>query len=167
MNTKQLTYFQVNNSKLTKEIIVIAENIRTPENVGMILRISEAFGVKKVIFVGQSPNLSNKKVLRTARSTAKELAIKYVDEIQPIIESLKTKKFQLIGLELTNISTELTAFNFSKNNKIALFIGAERYGIEQKTLQELDDVVHINLFGKNSSINVVNALAIGLYEIVR
>jgi len=58
-------------------------------------------------------------------------------------------------------------FNFSKYQKIAIFIGAERFGIDEKTLTNLNAIVHINMFGKNSSINVVNSLGICLYEITR
>lgn len=164
---KQLVHTEIINSKSTKEIIVISENIRTPENVGMLFRISEAFGVKQVFLVGESPNLENKKVLRTARSTNKVLDIQLFENSKEIIEKLKKNNYQLVGLELTDISTSLPNIDVTSNSKIALFIGAERFGIEAKTLEQLDKVIHIDLFGKNSSINVVNALAIALYEITK
>lgn len=164
---KQLTHFEVEKVKSNKEIIVIAENIRTPENVGMIFRVSEAFGVKKVIFMGESPNLSNRKVLRTARSTEKELEITLNETPENIIPRLKNEDYLLIGLEITENSKILKNFDFSAHRKIAFFIGAERYGIDEKTLQQLDVNLHFNLFGKNSSVNVVNALTVGLYEATR
>jgi len=162
---KQLTHDEVVNSFLLKELIIVSENIRTPENIGMLFRISEAFGIKKVFLVGDSPNLENKKVLRTARSTEKQLEIQLFENSTELIKKLKHENYQLIGLELTNTSVSLAKNNFSKNNKIALFIGAERFGLSQETLKELDKSIHIDLFGKNSSINVVNALAIALYKI--
>jgi len=162
---KQLTHNEVVNTITSKEIIVVSENIRTPENIGMLFRISEAFGVKQVYLVGNTPNLENKKVLRTARSTEKELDIKIFENSNQIIENLKKQGFKLIGLELTDNSKSISKNNFSKFDKIALFIGAERFGIEDSTLKQLNIIVHIDLFGKNSSINVVNALAIALYEI--
>jgi len=167
MDSIQLTHNQVKNNKTDKEIIVIACTIRTPENVGMLFRISEAFGVQKVILIGESPNLSNKKVLRTARSTEKKLNIEFVAEVQEIIMTLQKNKFQLIGLELTNKSTRLQEFDFKTSNKIAIFIGSERFGISNEILQQLDKTVHVDLFGENSSVNVVNAVAIALYEIMR
>ena len=51
--------------------------------------------------------------------------------------------------------------------KLALFIGAERTGISDEIIPELNECVHIDMFGKNSSINVINALSIGLYEITK
>ncbi len=167
MKPKQLTHKEVENKKNTKEIIVVADGIRTPENVGMLFRIAEAFGVKKVFLVGESPDLKNKKVIRTARSTQKELEIQYLETMPKLIEILKKETYKLIGLELTNTSKSISKFDFTKNKKIALIIGAERFGITPKTLTSLDATVHINLFGKNSSINVINALGICLYEITR
>ena len=164
---KQLSHFEVKNKKPLKELIVVSENIRTPENIGMLFRISEAFGVKKVYLVGDSPNLENKKVLRTARSTQRELDIKTLEKSQKLIDTLKENQFQLIGLEWTDTSNSLAKENYSKFDKIALFIGAERFGLSNETLSKLDKIVHIDLFGKNSSINVVNALAIALYQITR
>ncbi len=167
MKTKQLAHEEVANKKSKKEIVVVTDGIRTPENVGMIFRIAEAFGVKKVFLVGESPDLNNKKVIRTARSSQKALEIQFLKTMPNLMKKLKKENYLLLGLELTNTSTSIHKFDFTKNKKIALFIGAERFGIAEETLAALDANVHINLFGKNSSINVVNALGICLYEITR
>jgi len=164
---KQLDHFEVENKKPIKEIVVVSENIRTPENIGMLFRISESFGVKKVYLLGDSPNLENKKVLRTARSTEKELEISFLDDSIPLIIKLKKDNYQLVGLELTDISVSLPSVNYSDQVRIALFIGSERFGLSKETLQKLDKSIHIDLFGKNSSINVVNALAIALYQLTK
>ncbi len=166
MEIKQLIHSEVTNNSKSKEIIIITDNIRTPENIGMLFRISEAFGVKKVFLVGDSPDLTNRKVLRTARNTEKELNIQYFDEMQPLLDSIKKDNYFLIGLELTNNSQNIKNYDFNKHQKIALFIGAERFGISDTTLQNINTCVHIEMFGKNSSMNVVNALSICLYEIV-
>ena len=163
----QLDHSQIKNKTTDKEVLIVTENIRTPENVGMIFRISEAFAVKKIIIVGQSPDLLNKKVLRTARSTEKELDILYVEEMQEVISKLKAEDYKLLALEVADTSIDLREYDFSQNNKTALFIGSERFGIESKTLSAMDNCIHINMFGKNSSINVVNALSIALYEFTR
>jgi tRNA G18 (ribose-2'-O)-methylase SpoU len=165
--SKQLSHNEVKTSTTNKDIIVVAENIRTPENIGMIFRISEAFGVKKVILIGDNIELNNRKIIRTARNTDKELTIQIHETSESVIADLKTSEYSLLGLEITDTSKLLQDFNFSEHNKIALFIGAERYGISKETLQHLDNILHFNLFGKNSSVNVVNALTVGLYEITR
>jgi len=163
----QLNHTEIQTKDNSKELIVVADCIRTPENIGMILRVSEGFGVKKVVFLGDSPDLSNRKVLKTARSTEKEIETVFTENWQKILIQLKEENFTLIGLEITDNSTVLKDFDFKKHPKIALFIGNERNGISAEILNELDFAVHFDLYGKNSSINVVNALSVGLYEILR
>jgi tRNA G18 (ribose-2'-O)-methylase SpoU len=44
-------------------------------------------------------------------------------------------------------------------------IGSEIAGISEELLKISHQIVHINMFGKNSSMNVVQAASIALYEI--
>ena len=165
--SKQLTHNEIENKNNLKEIIVVADNVRTPENVGMLFRVAEGFGVSQVILIGESPNLSNKKVKRTARSTENNLNITTSLSPEETISTLRKENYHLIGLEITNTSTLLKEYDFSNHSKIALFIGNERNGIDSEILNKLDNSVHFDLFGKNSSLNVINALTVGLYEIKR
>ena len=41
---------------------------------------------------------------------------------------------------------------------------SERYGIDSKLINLADSVYHIEMFGQNSSMNVVQAASIALYE---
>lgn len=163
----QLTHTEITNSKTNKEIIVVADEMRSPENVGMILRVSEAFGSKEVIFLGNSPTLESRKVKRTSRSAEKGLSVTFNQLPQETIEALKARGFKLIGIEITSNSSLLKDSNFENLNKIAVFIGNEKEGIDSEILNKMDAVQHFDLFGNNSSINVVNALSVALYEITR
>lgn len=163
----QLSHNQIKNSNHNKELIVISENLRTPENVGMMIRVAEAFGALKVITCGNSHNLTNKKVLRLARSCEKNILFDSNKDIIEAISQLRNDGYTLIGLEITQNSLPIQSFDFKSLNKIALIIGSERQGISDSTIKQLDHTVHFNLFGKNSSVNVINALSIGLYEITR
>tara|TARA_B110000259_G_scaffold56002_1_gene66019 strand:+ start:25955 stop:26455 length:501 start_codon:yes stop_codon:yes gene_type:complete len=163
----QLSHNEIKNTATNKEIIVVADEMRSPENVGMILRVSEAFGSKKVIFLGDSPTLEKRKVKRTSRSAEKGLALSFNQLPQEIIKDLKARGFKLIGIEITDNSSAIKEYDFSKINKLAVLIGNEKEGINSAILKQLDSILHFDLFGKNSSINVVNALSVALYEITR
>ncbi len=162
----QLIHEEVKKSTHNKEIIVIADNLRTPENIGMLFRVSEAFGVKKVVLIGSSWDLTNRKIIRTARSTTNNLSITQLEESTDLINELRNENFVCLALELTNNSIPIKEYKLN-TNKVALIIGAERQGVQDEILQKVHQAVHIDLFGKNSSINVVNALTAGLYEITR
>ena len=46
-------------------------------------------------------------------------------------------------------------------------IGDENHGVSASILGECDAVVHIEMYGQNSSMNVVQATSIALYEFTR
>ncbi|MEN8927496.1 MAG: TrmH family RNA methyltransferase [Flavobacteriales bacterium] len=163
----QLSHKEITNPTTNKEIVVVADEIRSPANVGMILRISEAFGSKEVIFLGDSPTLENRKVKRTSRSAEKGLSVSFNQIPQEIFKDLRARNFKLIGIEITDNSSLLKDFNFETMDKVAVFIGNEKEGVSSEILKEMEAVLHFELFGDNTSINVVNALSVALYEVTR
>lgn len=146
---------------------MVAHEIRSPENVGMIVRVSEAFGCKEVVFLGNSPNLENNRVKRTSRSSEKELKIYFNQNSDQVINELQKNKYELMALEITKKSIPLKKVDFTKQDKIALLIGNERHGISENLLNIIDCHLHFDMYGKNSSMNVVNSLSVALYEITR
>ena len=148
-------------------LVVIGEELRTPQNVGMGLRVSEAFGVGTFYLNENSPGLENRLVQRTARSTNKNIEIVQYNNSIDLINNLKSEEYTIIALEITDKSKNIHQYNFSKHAKIALLIGSERYGINQKALSLCDESIHIPMYGKNSSMNVVNSLSVSLYEITK
>lgn len=167
MGQKQLNHDEVILNKCSLPIYVVCDSIRSPENAGMIFRISEAFGVQKIYFSNNSPKADNIRLKRAARSTQHLIKYEYANDLKDTIIQLKKDGFEIIGIEITNSSAAINKFNFSSYKKIALVLGAEKSGISEEILNLLDSCVHIPMFGKNSSMNVVNALAISLYEIRR
>ena len=75
------------------------------------------------------------------------------------------KDFEKIALEITTESQKIEDLELNFNKKIALIIGSEISGISNELLEICNKTVHIEMFGKNSSMNVVQAASIALYEI--
>ena len=63
--------------------------------------------------------------------------------------------------QLSHTTTPLT------DKKIALVIGGENHGISSDMLQEIDIAVRITMYGKNSSMIVVQAAGIALHCIIQ
>ena len=163
----QLKHNQTQNQPQTFPIVVIGEALRTPQNVGMCLRVSEAFGVQTFYIHEHSPNKENRIVQRTARNTEKTLKTHIYSNIFTEIETLKHKGYTLIALEITNHSQNIQQYNFNQHQKIALLIGSERFGIQKEVLHLCDTSIHIPMHGLNSSMNVVNSLSVCLYEMTK
>lgn len=158
----QLSHASTKNNVHQFSITLVCDQIRTPENIGMIFRIAESFGVPKIYLHSRSPSIDNKKVKRISRNTFRALDVEVYDDFTHLITDLK-KENHIIGIELTDESTPLPLFNFKNYQNIVLVLGAERNGI--KFLETLDNCVQIEMYGSNSSMNVVNSLAIVLYEV--
>ena len=104
---------------------------------------------------------------KTSRSTEKYVSHKIEEHIEEVIDDLKTKNYFLLALEITENSTDLTQFSLNTKQPIALLLGDENFGISETILSKVDATLHINMFGNNSSMNVVQATSIALYELTK
>lgn len=145
-------------------IVVIAENIHSPANVGLLTRVCECFGIKQLYFTGSFRNTDSKKFRKTARAAEKYIGIKQEDSTPILIEHLRKEDYKVIAFEITGHSTPLSSFKIEKSEKIALILGSERHGVSAETLLLVDDAVHIKQFGKTGSLNIAMALSVALYE---
>lgn len=161
----QKEHERIQNDRHQLQIVVMAENIRTPENAGMIMRLSEAFGVEKIYFVGKHAIDLTTKVKRASRNTYKTIEYEFVNDGKSEISLYKNAGYQPIAIEITEKSRPIYNLAVGPFNKILLVVGSERQGITEGLLNLCQYHYHIPMFGQNSSINVVNALAIGLFKV--
>ena len=160
----QLTHY---NSKFKEQefpIVLVCEQVTNAPNIGSLFRTADAFGVKELILCGEHIHIG-RKIKKTSRATEKNVAFKIEKDITTVVLNLKKKDYWVIALEITDNSKAISQHNFSSNNPIALVLGSENDGISEAVLNIADSVVHINMYGKNSSMNVVQAANIALYEI--
>lgn len=167
MKTVQLDHKEVKNNLRKFPIRVVCDDINSAENVGMIFRISEAMGVEHIYLCGHTVCPPNKKLLRTARSTEKVMAYSYHENAKTAIDDLKQREYTVISLEITNTSKEIGAIDFSEFSGYAIIVGNENKGVSEELLKISALTAQIRMFGQNSSINVVNALSIALYELTK
>ena len=80
--------------------VVIAENIHTPDNMAAILRVAEAAGSKRVIFINEKQLVISKKMARIARGANKYLQVEFCD--LESFEELCLELPELIALEITS-----------------------------------------------------------------
>lgn len=161
----QLTHEENQFERKTFPITLVCDHIYFQQNIGSLFRISEAFGVEKIIFFGKDIPLTPRKINKTSRSTHLHVANEVIEEYSELHTYLKNNDFEIIALEITSNSKPLKEVIIPENKKIALLIGSEINGISNELLEISNQTVHINMFGKNSSMNVVQAASIALYEI--
>jgi tRNA G18 (ribose-2'-O)-methylase SpoU len=62
MINKQLEHHEISTVQRKFPIVIICESIRSPENLGMVFRVAEAFGVERIYLTGETVKLPNRKV---------------------------------------------------------------------------------------------------------
>jgi tRNA G18 (ribose-2'-O)-methylase SpoU len=162
----QLTHYNTNFKEQTFPIILVCDHVTNASNIGSLFRISDAFGIEKLILCGGDISLG-RKMAKTSRATEKVVNYKIQESALDVIVNLKNSGYVIIALEITNMSTPIHTFQFSKEKPIVLVIGDENFGISESILQKSDHIIHIDMYGKNSSMNVAQATNIALYEMTK
>lgn len=114
----------------------------------------------EIIATGQA-----KLINKIARDGAENVKLTVRNSLPPVLKSLKTEGYTLVGLEQTTNSTQLSEYPFPK--KTALVIGSEREGLSDACLALLDAVVEIPVWGLPYSYNAATATSMALYEYCR
>lgn len=162
----QLNHYNSTFKKQKFHITLICDNVTNTPNIGSLFRISDALGVEELIFCGENLQLG-KRMKKTSRSTEKYVSHKVESDILQVVTSLKAKRYFIIALEITDSSISLDDFLLNTNQPIALIIGNENIGVSEDILKLADEIVHIKMFGENTSMNVVQATSIILYELTK
>jgi len=147
-------------------LILICDGVKSPSNIGSLFRVCDALGVSEIIFCNPELNINSPRLQKTARNTQKKVSFSTSLDIIATIDKLEKENYSIVALEITDTSTSLENNLANKNQKIALVIGNEQQGISEEALQKCDQSVHINMYGENSSMNVVQATSIALYSII-
>lgn len=167
MSIQQLTHEETQLDTRNFPLYVVCDDIIISENVGAIFRICEAMGVAKLVLLGDTPTPPNRKIRKSSRSTDKYVPYEHYQDKSEAIANLKVEGFELLAVEITNQSIPLSKLRCNIDQPIALILGSEKHGISEQVLKQADRSTIIEMFGKNSSMNVVSALSIALYEITR
>ncbi len=147
-------------------IVLVCDGVQSPSNIGSLFRICDALGILEIIFCNAIINLDSPRLQKTARSTQRKVSYSESNNILKTIEEFNQKGFKPIALEITDNSISLEKLSLLNNEKIALIIGNEQEGISEKTLEFIPLSVHIEMFGDNSSMNVVQATSIALHSLI-
>jgi tRNA G18 (ribose-2'-O)-methylase SpoU len=162
----QLTHYNTSFKQRKFPIILVCDSVTNAANIGSLFRIADAFGLERIIFCGEHIPLG-RKMTKTSRATEKVVRFKESNAILEEVKQLKVDGYCMISLEITKESLQIHSFQFPKEKPIALIVGDENFGISEAILKLSDSVIHINMFGQNSSMNVVQATNIALYEITK
>ncbi|EAZ93106.1 23S rRNA (guanosine(2251)-2'-O)-methyltransferase RlmB [Crocosphaera chwakensis] len=145
-------------------VIVIADGIADPHNLGAIIRTAEAMGCQGLIIPQRRAAGVTSTVSKVAAGALESFPVARVVNLSRALETLKKEGFWIYGT-VAEGGKRLHDFNFE--GAIGLVIGSEGSGLSLLTQRCCDQLVSIPLEGKTPSLNASVAAAINLYEIYR
>lgn len=143
--------------------IIIALDLRTPPNIGGIIRLAGNLGCRKVIFTGDENHFRLNKIRKAATTGFGQVDWsfcehgKWTDEIPD--------NYQIVAVETVKEATSI--FNTQLIGKYAFVVGNERYGIDTESIKACESAVYIPMPGVVKSMNVVQATNVILFEWLR
>ncbi len=146
------------------DIYVMALNIEDPHNFGAIIRSSEIFGVKGVLFPKRRGVTITPTVIKASTGAIFNIDLYEFGGVNSTIKELKNKGLWIVSLDM-NAKEDLS--NFKPPFPFVLIVGGEDRGINLKVLEESDFVIKIKTFGKTTSLNASVSLGIALYEMTK
>ena len=147
-------------------IVLVCENMTNAANVGSLFRTADTFGIEKIIFCG-STIPAGRKMTKTSRSTEKYVDFECCENAEKALEKLRLSAYEIVALKIASNSVPLYETKFHCQKPFAVVVGDENLGVSERCLKLCDHIVHIDMFGRNSSMNVVQATNIMLYEITK
>ncbi len=143
-----------------RELVVACVPMRSNVNISQIARTASAVAVPRLILCGNA-----RLITKIARDAADTLAVEVRRTLPPVLTTLRSEGYRLVGLEQTTNARDLHTYEYAR--KTALIVGNERLGIPDDVLAMLDDVVEIPVYGMPHSYNAATAASMALYEYCR
>lgn len=149
--------------KRASPLLVVAEAIEKPGNLGTILRSSDAVGVDGLILCDQCTDLHNPNVIRASVGTRFTVPA-FEAEGAAAISWLRQQKIKIVATTPA-ADTLFTAADLTA--PVAIVVGTEQLGLSAAWLEAADLRVRIPMKGAADSLNVAMATTLVLYEALR
>ena len=146
-----------------KPLIIVAESVEKPGNLGAILRTADAAGVDAVLLCDPRVDLWNPNVVRASRGAVFSVSVVECDNASALAW-LKANNVRVLAAtpsaDVMHTAVDLRA-------AVAIAVGTEDAGLTDFWMENADLKVKIPMVGKVNSLNVSVSTALIVYEAVR
>lgn len=157
--TGQLSTLQLPDAPL----LLVAEHIEKPGNLGTMLRSADAAGVDAVIVCDRCTDINNPNVVRASIGTLFAVPVVEARSVEAR-DWLRERGIQVVAAT-PHTDRDYTECDYTRGT--AILVGTEQIGLSEFWMQHADCQVRIPMRGQCDSLNVAAAATILLYEAVR
>ena len=151
---------------MTPKFCTILNALKSPQNVGMIVRSHVAYGGSELIFTGLGHPWKFKKGTRAfSRSLENQCTIHHIPDEFEALNWCRENNYTTVAVEISENPVFLDEFSFP--DAAAIIVGNEEHGLDTKFISQCDHVVTISQVGNVGSLNVAVSASTAMYEFNR
>ena len=166
-------------TELVKEYrrIAVFDDVENPTNVGAMFRSAAALGIEAVILTGASSDPLYRRASRVSVGTVfqvpwTKLGKRYEKDVKKhrvgnYIEQLHNLGFKTASMALADNSVNIDDKSIKGEDKLAIILGNEGFGLADEVVKESDYVVKIPMKHNVDSLNVAAACSIAFWEVMK
>jgi RNA methyltransferase, TrmH family len=142
---------------------VVLENVRSPGNLGTLIRTSEAIGGAGFIFIGGRIDPFDPDVVRASMGALFRQKFVYTN-LKALGRWIREHDCHVVGAS-PHGTTDLYRFDYPP--RTILFLGEERRGLTQEQQDLCQHMIKIPMVGTSDSLNLAVAGSLLMYEVYR
>ena len=146
-----------------RDVIVIADGVRDPGNLGTMIRSADAVGARAVVVTAGSADPFAPKVVRSSAGSLARLPVLSLDALT-MLSILADTGYRLLAMEAHHGQS---VFATDLLGPLAIVIGGEASGISEQVKLAAHQAVSLPMPGLTESLNAGVTSAVMLYEALR
>ena len=144
---------------------ILLDNVRSMQNVGSILRTSDAFLIEEVVMAGITGVPPHKEISKTALGAEESVCWRHVEDAVEECSRLKAEGWTVCVLDQAHGSIYLMDFSPSAGGRYLLVVGNEVSGVDQRIVDMADVILEIPMHGVKHSLNVAVSAGMAIWKI--
>lgn len=135
-------------------VTVVADNIRSAQNVGAFFRTCDAFAVEHLALCGITAVPPSREIHKTALGAEVSVAWSRHASTEECLADLKARGYRLLAVEQVEGAVMLDRVEIDPAERYALVFGNEVEGVSQQAVDMCDGAIEIPQAGTKHSLNV-------------
>lgn len=148
-------------------VVVVLDNVRSQNNIGSVFRTADAFRLEGIILCGITATPPHREIHKTALGATESVQWEYHQETTTAIGKLKEQGYKIMSVEQAEGAIPLDSLKLSPGEKVALVLGHEIRGVDQKVVDLSDHCIEIPQFGTKHSLNISVAAGLVIWEVFK